>query len=244
MAVTNTFTAGTTIRSADVNTNFSELDTRITVADNFLDDGWVDPSETWTYASATTITVPTGAASKYAVGDKIKLTQTTVKYFYVTAVADTLLTVTAGTDYTVANAAITSPYYSKVESPVGHPIWFADTPTVSGLTSPNYSVQQGRLAIRGRFVTYRYYVALGTWAGQSGAITINAPLNCSASVPEPVGIGSYYRDVGSGEDGAVVIYMNLGTNDIILLNSTAAGPINWEASTASTAFRGEISYEL
>jgi hypothetical protein len=85
-----------------------------------LNDGWLDPIETWTYASASTITVPSGAASKYSVGDKIKLTQTTVKYFYVTAVADTLLTVTGGSDYTVANAAITSNYYSH-SNPVGFP---------------------------------------------------------------------------------------------------------------------------
>jgi hypothetical protein len=41
-------------------------------------------------------------------GDKIKLTQTTVKYFYIVGVANTLLTVTGGSDYTVANAAITN----------------------------------------------------------------------------------------------------------------------------------------
>ena len=86
-----------------------------------IQQGWLDFGVTATYGSATTITVPSGAAAKYAVGDKIKLTQTTVKYFYVTAVADTVLTVTGGTDYTVANAAITSPYYSKAASPVGFP---------------------------------------------------------------------------------------------------------------------------
>lgn len=84
-------------------------------------DGWKLAAETWAYASATTITVPSGAASKYSIGDKIKLTQTTVKYFYITAVADTVLTVTGGTDYTVANATISANYYSKDQSPVGFP---------------------------------------------------------------------------------------------------------------------------
>lgn len=88
-------------------------------------DGWVSVSDTWTYATATTITVPSGAASKYSVGDKVKLTQTTPKYFYIISVADTVLTVTGGSDYTVANAAITSPNYSKVASPLGFPQWFA-----------------------------------------------------------------------------------------------------------------------
>jgi hypothetical protein len=86
-----------------------------------LASGWKLANEAWAYASASTITVPTGAASRYSVGDKIKITQTTVKYFYVTAVADTVLTVTGGTDYTVANAAISANYYSKMASPVGFP---------------------------------------------------------------------------------------------------------------------------
>ena len=42
--------------------------------------GWTSVADSWTYASATTITVPTDATTKYQAGDKIKLTQTTVKY--------------------------------------------------------------------------------------------------------------------------------------------------------------------
>ena len=96
-----------------------------------LETGWTEGVGTWTYASATTITIPAGGASLYAVGDKIKLTQTTVKYFYITAVANTLLTITGGTDYTLANAAITLPYYSHAASPVGHPGKFAYSPTLT-----------------------------------------------------------------------------------------------------------------
>ena len=40
-----------------------------------LIDGWQDPAETWTYASATSITVPAGNLLKRAVGDKVKLNQ-------------------------------------------------------------------------------------------------------------------------------------------------------------------------
>lgn len=100
------------------------------VDDKFATDGWISASEAWTYASASTITVPSGAASKYTKGDKIKITQTTVKYFYIIAVADTTLTVTGGADYTVANAAITNNYYSHQITPVGFPLSFSlGTPT-------------------------------------------------------------------------------------------------------------------
>lgn len=96
-------------------------------------DGWTSANESWSYASATTITIPAGGASRYAKGDKIKLTQTTVKYFYIITVADTLLTVTGGSDYTVANAAITANYYSHATSPVGFPNNFSlGTPTWTG----------------------------------------------------------------------------------------------------------------
>jgi len=98
-------------------------------------DGWILANESWAYASATTITVPSGAATKYAKGDKIKITQTTAKYFYVVGVADTVLTVTGGSDYTVANAAIASPYYSHASSPIGFPDFFNFAATFTGFSS-------------------------------------------------------------------------------------------------------------
>ena len=59
-----------------------------------------------------------------SVGFRIKLTQTTVKYFIVTAVGaysggKTIITVYGGTDYTLTNAAISSPYYSCHKVPFG-----------------------------------------------------------------------------------------------------------------------------
>ncbi len=89
-------------------------------------DGWQSVTDTWTYASADaptfTITVPTGAASLYGVGMRIKLNQTTDKYFIITAVDDTVLTVYGGTDYTLANAAISSIYVSLMKAPLGFPL--------------------------------------------------------------------------------------------------------------------------
>jgi hypothetical protein len=116
--------------TADSTTTFTNKN--LTSETNILpSNGWTPARETWTYASATTITVPSGAASKYKKGDKIKLTQTTVKYFYIVGVADTLLTVTGGSDYTVANAAISANYYSHQENPIGFPNYFNFTNTIT-----------------------------------------------------------------------------------------------------------------
>lgn len=94
-------------------------------------DGWITPTQTWTYASGDGTNVGTFTVSGvdltgvYNVGDRVKFTQTTVKYGIITKVAfstDTTVTIYMGTDYTIANAAITSPAYSHDKSPVGFPM--------------------------------------------------------------------------------------------------------------------------
>jgi hypothetical protein len=104
-----------------------------------LPDGWVAAGETWTYASATTFTVAgVDVTAKYSKGTRIKLTQTTAKYFVVAASSfstNTTVTITAGTDYTLANAAITSPLYSYATNPQGYPGWFTYTPTYTGFSA-------------------------------------------------------------------------------------------------------------
>ena len=94
-------------------------------------DGWQNANETWTYASDYTVNTLAGGASKYAVGDRVKFTQTTVKYFVVTAVADTLLTFAVNTDFVVTDAAITLNYYSHEANPIGYPHWFNYSPTIT-----------------------------------------------------------------------------------------------------------------
>jgi hypothetical protein len=113
---------------ATINTGTSDttIVTPKAIADSYLNpSGWI-PAGTFTYASADAptyvITVASGAASIYNVGDRIKLTDSTVKYFIITAVADTTLTVYGGTDYTLSGGAITLPYYSHQKAPLGFPL--------------------------------------------------------------------------------------------------------------------------
>lgn len=83
-------------------------------------DGWIGANEPWAFASSTTITVPTDATTKYDVGDYIKLTQSaTVKYFVITSLTSTVLTVAGLNGVTVANSAITANAYSKTRNPHG-----------------------------------------------------------------------------------------------------------------------------
>jgi len=143
------------------------------------DNGWVPRTDIWSYASANTITVPSGAAAIYSVGDKIKLTQTTTKYFYIVAVANTVLTITGGTSYTLADAAIVSPYYSKAASPVGFPSYFGWT-GAAGSNPQGFSEflsDVNPFTINGRLLTINMAIY-----GTSNATTLSATLPVAAAV--------------------------------------------------------------
>jgi hypothetical protein len=93
--------------------------------------GWVG-ADVMTYASADdptyTMTCSGNKTTKYYPGMRIKLTQTTVKYFIITAVSYsagtglTTITLYGGTDYDLASATITLPYYSMMKAPGGFPL--------------------------------------------------------------------------------------------------------------------------
>jgi hypothetical protein len=111
-------------------------------------DGWTSAGETWAYASASTFTVSGDATSKYQVSDKLKFTQSSVKYFYITAISysapDTTITVQGIYGETVANDAITANYYSKVESPQGfYPIQAVSGWRYAGETWAVYTETKG-----------------------------------------------------------------------------------------------------
>ena len=95
-----------------------------------LPDGWIPAGETWTYKSADaptyTFTVSGDKSTKYYPGMRLKLTQTTAKYFIVTKVTysspNTTVTIYGGTDYDLTNATITNPFYSMMKAPAGFPL--------------------------------------------------------------------------------------------------------------------------
>lgn len=103
--------------------------------------GWLYLRETWTYASAVTVTVPTGAIARYTKGMKVRLQQGGgYKYFYIVSVADTTLGLSGGSDFAVATpTAITSISYSNAVSPVGFPQWFNHSPAFPNGWSSNPS---------------------------------------------------------------------------------------------------------
>lgn len=173
-----------------------------------LIDGWVSANETWTYASATTITVPAGATAKYRKGDKIKLTQITVKYFYIVAVADTTLTITGGTSHTLVSAAITANYYSHASSPIGFPESFTYTPVLSatGGTLPTFSSVSGRFSISAGMCHYNFYFAGdgGTDGSGDNDLILSIPIS-QVTVSGNLGQVSWYG-TGTSEGNGIITW--------------------------------------
>ena len=105
--------------------------------------GWIAAGETWTYASATTFTISGDKTTKYSAGMLVKLTQTTVKYFFITAVSysapNTTVTVNGAGTYTLANAAITLPFFSLGYQPQG----FALGSRLSGILTATRDLTAG-----------------------------------------------------------------------------------------------------
>lgn len=120
----------------------------------FNSSGWVEDAEenTWAYVSADSpsfvVSVDADVTGLISAGMRMRLTQTTVKYFIVTAVGSfsggvTELTLYGGTDYSVANAAISDVGWSSMKAPFGFPLspdkWTVETSDFSNndLTSFN-----------------------------------------------------------------------------------------------------------
>jgi len=175
-------------------------------------DGWIPAEETWTYASATTFTISGDKTSKYQKGDKIKLTQTSVKYFYIIGVSysspNTTITVTGGSDYSLANATITSPFYSKAESPQGFPLFFNWTTTVTcpGGTVPTYSTNSCSFTISNGFCLFTIYLensSGGTAGASANPLFCSKPISATSTKSLGIhGTFSYYEQdvtaLGSG----------------------------------------------
>lgn len=145
-------------------------------------DGWVAADETLTYASSTTFTCSATLAANLSTGDKLKLSQTTVKYFYVVSVSGTTVTVTGGTDYTLANAAITLPFYSKDTSPTGFPEYFAYTPTITSASGSFTSVSaSSRFKLIGKTLVSQGSIVITTNGTAASAIFMTIPLTSQSA---------------------------------------------------------------
>ena len=195
----------------------------------FYDDGWTPITGTFTYASANTINVSSGAAAIYSVGDKIRYQNNdsgNYLYDYVITIADTLLTVVGDE---VPNATLTDAYYSKVATSLNFPHFFA-LPTPTWTTTVNAFTNQPTNNYFGFIITGRNVCVYGTatchaTSGGTGLFIITFPAgslpasranvnNIGASNNTSTSVGGWARVAATAFDVVVANYNNgtLATN--------------------------------
>lgn len=215
--------------------------------------GWTAISGTFTYASATTINVSSGAAAVHSVGEKIRFQNNdsgTYLYVYVIAIADTLLTVVGDA---VPNATLTDAYYSHTTSPVGFPHFFSYTPILTATESNptlNSSTLTGYFNIIGRMVTVGIRLAVAAdFSIGSGNYRFSVPTSAVAVVN-----AALWHGAGRFFDAGVAIFLaeceiwNSGGVDYIAFLSNNIGnymshnmPITWANGDLLT---GSLSYQI
>lgn len=204
-------------------------------------DGWTSANESWTYASASTITVPSGATSKYQVGDKIKWTQTTVKYGVIVAVADTLLTIIVNNDYVVTNAAISANYYSHEENPLSFPAFFNYTSTVTGFTTSTGTFQY---TTKGRFI-YVFVSNDNSLTSNSATFNMTGPITMTSTPGQffQGGIGILNNGSWQSVQGVSGIFASTNTIKFGIDGTTfAANAFGGFTASGGKAAQGVIGY--
>lgn len=188
------------------------------------------------YASATTITNPTGIdwTTYLRKGDKIKLTQTTVKYFYVTGVTSTTLSITGGSDYTLTNAAISEFYYSKGD-PLGFPDSFAFTVSITGFSAnPNMI---GRFTLKGNICTV-FYTSTTNGTSNATTYTVSLPITAKTVADFVWRNFALVVDNGTAQDGIIRI-LSAATTASFLRSAEAAF-----TGSGNKSGNAQITYEI
>jgi hypothetical protein len=240
--------AGAMVRVLLQDQQFGDLHTAVNLLETNYDNeafGWKPAGVTWTYASATTFTVTGDVTSTYIPGMKLQCTQTTAKYFYVASSSysspNTTVTITGGSDYTLANATITNPQYSRIAYPSSFPHWFNFVPTWSGFTPAGVGpagVYRFKCVERMVFLNF---LPTGLGTSNSGTFTFTVPITpaniASSSWLTPMQV----FDAGSAQAiaGEVKIDANTLTANAYKDCSGAAF-----TTTGGKAIRGNILYEI
>lgn len=223
-------------------------------------DGWIDANETWTYASGVGTNVGTFTISgvdttgKYQAGDKIKFTQTTVKYAVITKVAfstDTTVTIYMGTDYTIANAAISANYYSKDSSPQGFPRdpakWTITTSESSSRSTGNQSLTSLTTTITTPIGAWKLSldgvlaVSSAVTASRTGKVTLSSDGSTETNTKLTLGIQKANETASSSNYG-----FSSHSEELV----TVAASTTWtmmgltSASGTTIAMRGDITPTL
>jgi hypothetical protein len=168
-------------------------------------DGWTRSYDVFTRTSGTTMTVPVDMTGVTSIGDRVKVTDSSTKYFYVVnqvfSAGVTTYTLTAGTDFTLA-ASPTEVWFSKAVSPNGFPLWFNYTPTYSASGSMTYTAvttNRARFKINSREVLVDIRTDGTTGGTASFGLRFTLPVTAVGSYDSP----AVTNDAGGNLAGSI-----------------------------------------
>ena len=229
--------------------SLADLITSLQTYQNYLwnlSDGWFPETlETAVYVSANSFKMPGNFVTDYLPGTKLKIVQTTTKYFYVVsasyASSETTIVVTAGSDYALANEAIGALWYSFAQLPKGFPVWFIYTTTTTGWAASGLS-KKARFKIDGRTCVVKFEI---TGTSDDTVSTLTTPIAAAAAIDGES--YSYEGALGASYDGGSL----QTTAARCLVTPTEAlvrcyknmGGTAW-TNTGTKAVRGTVQYPI
>lgn len=232
--------------------HINSLQDEVMAIENYLLGGWAAAVDAWEYVSATSFRVSGDQRAMFPVGTKIKLVQAgTTKYFYVTATSYasgyTTVTVTGGSNYSLANQAITSAAYSYAATPQGFPQWFNYQPiwsaTTTNPTVGNGSVL-GAFTIVGRLCTVSFRIQIGTTT-ELGTGNYGISMPVSANTLGLIHIGSVFCNQPSVANYiALARLLSANYVDFPLNQGTYishSNPVSW---ASGSSINGSIQYPI
>lgn len=233
-------------RADALRTNSADFEDAADLIDALADEstsGWLALTETFTYASATTITVSSDATTRFQVGDKIKLTNSTVKYFYVKTVTATLLTVYAGTAYSLAAAAITNIYVSRAERPLLFPASFNYTGSPVGFSADPASAVYNFTVENGHCIVSVYQGNAGT--SNSTSFSIAAPFTAATVAGMVWGVPTFY----AADNSAILTapggaQISSAASSIVMTKTVGAAAASWTGSNGKAIGFAGLRYPI
>lgn len=142
------------------------------------------------------------------------------------------MTISAGTDYTLANASITNPYYSYEANPQGYPGYFNFAPSTSGWSSSIRS--SARFFIVGTMCTLQIDLV---GVSNSTSFSFTAPVAAADSF-----IAGLLGGTDNSSDLASPSYASMSATATVTLNK-AFNSANWTNSN-NKGVRGGFSYRF
>ena len=245
-----TIYAHTTAEEVRMVVGATELD-EFAAKTNAGDDGWISYSTvtpTYTSADAPTYTITFAAVdltSTMSVGMRVKLTDSTVKYFIITAIAfstNTVVTLYGGTDYTLSGGALSSFNYSSMKAPLGFPLsptkWtveVSDSSARSQASAVNgtwYNIPVGAISFPIGIWNVSYQAIMGTTlaSGVNAAeyITLSTANNSESDVDFTTLIGL------TVPTGSIALYCSVVKQKILSLAGKTTYYLNYKTTSTTS----------